>query len=116
MQLRFLLDEDVERELAIKLRRAGHDVERVVEVDTLGTGAADAEVRAYARRTNRILVTHDADHDAAEASTHAGVFYCPNQRLSSFEVFRIVQQVVEQYPDRDHLPGTVYLTEAWLRE
>lgn len=115
MRLRFLLDEDTERALATKLRRAGHDVERVVDVDALGTGTADAEVRAYARRSDRILVTHDADHDAV-ASPEPGVFYCPNQRLSSFDVFRVVQRVVAAYPDREQLPPTVYLTEAWLDE
>lgn len=80
---RFLLDEDAERDLAQKLRHAGHDVTRVVETDELGTGAADDEVRAYARRTNRILVTHDDDHVSVPPGQHAGVFYGPNQRLSS---------------------------------
>lgn len=115
MRLRFLLDEDTERALATKLGRAGHDVKRVVGVDALGPGAADAEVRAYARRTDRVLVTHDADHDAVSAP-EPRVFYCPNQRLSSFDVFRIVQHVVAAYPNRDQLPPTVYLTEAWLDE
>jgi hypothetical protein len=76
MRLRFLLDEDTERALASKLRRAGHDVQRVVDVDALGVDAADAEVRTYARRFDRILVTHDDDHDAV-ASPEPRVFYCP---------------------------------------
>lgn len=115
MGLRFLLDEDTERDVAEKLRHGGHDVERVVEADDLGTGAKDGDVRAYARRTDRILVTHDDDHVSAPVDRHAGVFYCPNQRLSSFTVFQIIQEVTEQYPDREEMPPVVFLTERWIR-
>lgn len=79
-------------------------------------GATDDEVRAYARRTDRILITHDDDdHVSVPHDQHAGVFYGPNQRLSSFTLFEIVQQVERQYSDSDGLPPIVYLTEEWLR-
>ncbi len=114
MALRFLLDEDTERDVAEKLRHGGHDVERVVE--SLGTGAKDGDVLAYARRTDRILVTHDDDdHVSVSSDRHAGVFYCPNQRLSSFTLFQIVQEVTEQYPGRREMPPVVYLTEEWIQ-
>jgi len=115
MQLRFVLDEDTERDLAQKLRHAGHDIERVVEADELGAGAADGAVRAYARRTDRILVTHDDDHVAAPPDEHAGVFYGPNQRLASFTTFQIIQGVAEQYDAPDDIAPVVYLTERWIR-
>ena len=44
MQLSFLLDENVEADIARKLAREGHDVERVVKVDSLGVGTPDSEV------------------------------------------------------------------------
>ena len=115
MRLRFLLDEDTERDLAHKLRHAGHDVERVVEVDELGTGAPDDEVRSYSRQTNRIVVTHDDDHVAVGSNEHRGVFYCPNQRLSSYALFQIIQQIANQYQSPDEITPVVYLTEAWIK-
>ena len=114
MQLRLLFDEDTERELATKLRHAGHDVERVVNSEELGTGATDDAVRAYARRSDRILVTHDDDHVAVQPASHAGVFYIPNQRLEAFRLFRIIQHVSEAYPARQAMPPVVYLTTDWL--
>lgn len=115
MWLRFLLDEDTERDLAQKLHHAGHDVERVVEADELGTGTTDEEVRAYARRTDRILVTHDDDHVAVPPDEHAGVFYGPNQRLSSFTLFQIIQRVAKQYRSPDEISPVVYLTKQWIQ-
>ena len=114
MRLQLLLDEDTEGELATKLRHAGHDVDRVVEVEVLGTGATDEAVQEYARRSNRIIVTHDDDYVAVPSETHAGVFYAPNQRLAAFRLFRIIQRVTETYPERDAMPPVVYLTEDWL--
>ena len=114
MRLRLLLDEDTERDLAHKLRHAGHDVERVSDATALGTGTKDEEVRAYARKTDRILVTHDDDHVAVPFNEHAGIFYAPNQRLSSYALFQIIQQISKQYRSLDEITPVVYLTEAWL--
>lgn len=114
MLLSFLLDEDTERELAAKLSRAGHDVERVVEVDGLGPGTDDPDVRAYARREDRIIFTYDDHHVAAPYSDHAGVFYCPNQRLEVFTVYRIVSTLLDRYDTRADLPSIVYVSENWL--
>lgn len=114
MRLRLLLDEDTERELAEKLRHSSHSVERVVEADELGAGATDDAVRAYARRTNRRRITHDDDHIAVPPEEHAGVFYCPNQRIDPFTIFRIIQQVTASYSSHDELPSVVYLTDEWL--
>ena len=114
MQIRLLLDEDTERELATKLRRAGHDVERVVEVVELGTGATDDDVREYARRSDHIIVTHDDDHVAVQPVDYR-IFYVPNQRLTAFQIFRIIQCVTKLYPEREAMPPVVYLTEDWLR-
>jgi hypothetical protein len=113
MQLSFLLDENVEADLARKLTREGHDVERVVELDALGIGAPDSEVRRYARETDRIIVTYD-DHFADPEDDHAGAFFCPNQDLSPFDVFRIVTAVTDHFDERESLPPVVYLSENWL--
>lgn len=115
MPLAFLLDADTERDLADHLARDGHDVERVVEV--LERDSSDAEVMVYALASNRIIVTHDKDFaDPALASDpgHAGVFYAPNQRLSSFDLYRIISNVIDAHPGRDSFPSVVFLTEDWL--
>ncbi|GAA0266475.1 DUF5615 family PIN-like protein [Halobacterium noricense] len=114
MGVRFLLDEDTEASLADTLSRAGHDVDRVVNVDTLGTGAKDPEVLQYAARTNRIIVTHDDDYVQAPRDDHEDVFYAPEQRLSSHKLYRIIQCVLESYPDRDAIQPVVFLTTDWL--
>lgn len=115
MNLRLLLDEDTEGDLADYLRKSGCDVERVVAVDELGTGSDDAAVMAYARRTDRIIVTHDSDYaDPALEPRHSGVFYVPDQRLSAYRLFRIISAVVECYSSTDEFEAVVYLTENWL--
>ncbi|PSP78919.1 hypothetical protein BRC81_05435 [Halobacteriales archaeon QS_1_68_20] len=94
MQLRLLLDENIEADLGRKLAREGHDVERVVELGSLGPETDDSNVRRYARETDRIIVTYD-DHFADPEDDHAGVFYCPNQQLTTFEIFRIITTVTD---------------------
>jgi hypothetical protein len=113
--LRFLLDEDTERRLADLLARDGHDVERVVEVDALGGGADDLNgVLPYAKRTDRIVLTYDDDFTAYDREAHAGVFYCPDQRRSTFELYRIVSAVADAYPSREAMPPVVFLTGNWI--
>jgi hypothetical protein len=115
MGLRFLLDEDTTAELAHHLSKSGHDVARVVEVEPLGPGNTDRAVMEHARSVDRIIVTHDDDYaDPGLSERHRGVFYCPNQRLSPFETYRIVAEVIDQYPGREGLPPIVYLTPQWL--
>lgn len=84
MDIAFLFDEDTERELAGLLEDDGYDVERVVEVEELGPGADDDEIRAYATRTNRVIITYDDHHISVPESEHAGVFYAPNQATETY--------------------------------
>jgi predicted nuclease of predicted toxin-antitoxin system len=57
--VRFLVDQQLPPELALWLRRAGHQAEHT---EWLGLGAsADAVVWAYARQTGSIIVTKDSD-------------------------------------------------------
>lgn len=116
MALRFLLDEDTERQLAWKLSKAGHDVERVVNVDALGAGANDCEVRDYASRTDRIIVTHDKDYIEAPPDTHAGVFYGANQRLSAHRLYTIIQTVEDAHSSPAAFSPVIFLTEQWLSD
>lgn len=115
MQLRLLLDEDTTSALARHLSKSSHEVERVVGVDSLGPGSTDREVMEYASSTNRIIVTHDDDFtDTSLREEHRGVFYCPNQRLPPFEMYRIISEVIATYPNRESFPAVIYLTREWL--
>ena len=55
--IRFHLDENVNPVIAIALRRYGVDVTTTVEAN-LRT-SSDEEQLTYARRENRVIVTHD---------------------------------------------------------
>jgi predicted nuclease of predicted toxin-antitoxin system len=114
MDVRFLLDEDTERALAAKLSKAGHDVERVVAVDSLGEGSDDSEIREHARATQRIIVTYDDDFFAVASDSHAGLFFLTNQHLSAHRLFTIIQTVLDNYDRQSQVPSVVYISENWL--
>lgn len=114
MQVRFLLDEDTEASLASKLSASGHDVRRVVSVDSLGQGTDDSEVCAFALETDRIIVTHDDDYLTVDTGRHAGVFFVPNQRLSAHRIYSIIQEALREFEDESALPPVLYLTDDWL--
>ena len=71
----FLLDENIAAPLADKLDKAGHDVERVVNVSELGEGVDDTTIRRYAVQESRLIVTSDDDFVRMSADSHRGVFY-----------------------------------------
>jgi len=116
MAVAFLLDEDTEEQLAVRLEKEGYDVERVVAVDELGAGSDDDEVRAYAKRTDRIIITYDDHHIAVPNTEHAGVFYCPTQQTQTYVVFQVIEAVLN-YADRNALTAVIFLSpDNWLAD
>ena len=75
MSLKFLVDENTQDKLLIKLlRQAGHDVLIVNEANLMGED--DPTVLDYARRNQRIVLTYNSDdfeelHEAS--SQHSGI-------------------------------------------
>jgi predicted nuclease of predicted toxin-antitoxin system len=70
--VRLLLDEDSgARSLLNALRSQGHDVERVVDIPTLGPGATDDAVFQYAVADNRVLISKNGA-DFIEIATRPG--------------------------------------------
>jgi predicted nuclease of predicted toxin-antitoxin system len=112
MDIRFLLDEDTEEQLATKLQKAGYDAVRVVNVDALGPGSDDTEVRDYARKTGRIIITYDDDLLSLDPDSHPGVFFLTDQRISTYQLFSGIQTKLERYPDKDALPQHVFITSS----
>jgi len=114
MQVAFLLDENIAAPLADKLDKAGHDVERVVDVDELGEGVDDTTIRLYAVQESRLIVTSDDDFVQMPADSHNGVFYVPDQSLPPHELFHIIQGVTEAFPSREAMDTVTYITSDWL--
>ncbi|AQL43521.1 hypothetical protein BV210_12810 [Halorientalis sp. IM1011] len=114
MQVSFLLDENIAAPLADKLDKAGHDVERVVDVGELGEGVDDTTIRLYAVQEGRLIVTSDDDFVQMSADSHSGVFYVPDQSLPPHELYHIIQRVLEAFPNRETLDTVTYITPDWL--
>jgi len=57
VQVSFLLDENIAAPLANKLDKAGHEVERIVDVSELGEGIDDTTICQYPVREGRLIVT-----------------------------------------------------------
>ena len=91
MEVSFLLDANIAAPLADKLDKAGHDVERVVDVSQLGEGVDDTTIRLYAVQEGHLIVTSDDDFVQMPADSHGGVFYVPNQSLPSHELYQSIR-------------------------
>jgi predicted nuclease of predicted toxin-antitoxin system len=105
--VRLLLDEDSgAHSLLNALRAAGHDVERVVDVPALGTGASDNGVFAHAVTDDRVLITKNgADFVAIAqqpgAPDHPGILvvhYDPvGANLPVATMVRAVENIARTY-------------------
>jgi predicted nuclease of predicted toxin-antitoxin system len=59
MSLKLLLDENISPQVAMELRRSGYDIVHLRDVGL--KGCKDSELMAFARKTERCMVTLDAD-------------------------------------------------------
>jgi len=114
MQVSFLLDENIAAQLADKLDKAGHDVERVVNVPELGEGVDDTTICRYAVKQERLIITSDDDFARMPVDSHSGVFYIPDQSLPPHELYHIIQCVIEAFPNREAMDTVTYITTDWL--
>jgi predicted nuclease of predicted toxin-antitoxin system len=87
-RIRFHLDENVAPVIAAALRRYGADVTTTVEAG-LRT-APDHAHMAFAKREQRIIITHDNDflRLAAEDPSHPGIVYCHQVEHSLGDIIR----------------------------
>lgn len=92
--IRILLDQGLARSAADSLRNCGWDVVHASEA-TLSR-ATDTEILEYARQSNRIVVTLDADFHAILAVTNAdspSVIRIRQEGLHGPELAELLQQV-----------------------
>ena len=102
MEYRILADENVERATINYLRKLGHDVEWIGDVEELGLGADDGSIAAHGRETNRLILTQDDDFfTRMDVGDTVGILFQKNQTLSAREVGDIVHELSEYVDQSD---------------
>lgn len=113
MRYRILADENVERATISYLRKLGHEIEWIGDVDELGLGADDNSIADYAEEHDRLILTQDVDFlTRIEATETAGVLLQTDQTLSAREVGDIVHELSEHLDQSDVI--LEYLSRNWL--
>jgi predicted nuclease of predicted toxin-antitoxin system len=95
--IRFHLDENCPRAVALGLRRRSIDVTTTPEAGLLEV--SDDEQTAYALAAGRVIFTQDEDFLAIHASgiPHAGIAYCKKVSRSIGEMIRGLVLIWEVY-------------------
>ena len=90
--IRFYLDENIDRRVAVALRRAGVDVETVNDANMLGF--SDRSHLGYASTSKCVLVTHDSDFlDIGERiKPHTGIIFA---RRVGFTAQALAQALID---------------------
>jgi predicted nuclease of predicted toxin-antitoxin system len=104
--IRFHLDENCPRALAVGLRRRGIDVTTTPEVGLLE--ATDEVQMAHALGDGRVIFTQDEDFLAIHASgiPHPGIVYCKKDTRSIGDMIRGLTLIWEIY-DPDEMAGRI---------
>lgn len=102
MRIKLLLDEHIDPDVALALRRQlpGLDVQSIRETDW--QGMADPPLLEILDSTERTLVTRDVNsvpkHVAARLAaglTHGGIIYVDSKRLKQTDVRRLIRRLAE---------------------
>jgi predicted nuclease of predicted toxin-antitoxin system len=113
MGYRILADENVEQATINYLRKLGHDVEWVGDVEELGLGTGDESIATYGRETDRLVLTQDDDFfTQIDVEDTAGILFQMDQTLSAREVGDIVHELSE-YIDQSDVT-LEYVSRNWL--
>ncbi len=107
--IRFHLDENCPRAVAVGLRRRGIDVTTTPEANLLK--ASDAEQYEFATSQARVIVTRDDDFLAIHAvgSQHAGIAFCNMDTRTIGEMIRGLVLIWEFYEPDDMINRVEYL-------
>jgi len=114
MGYRILADENIESATIHYLQKLDHEVEWIGDVDELGLGADDSSIVAYARRTDRLILTQDDDFFTQfNVDETAGVLFQKDQTLSARDVGDVVHELSE-YIDQSDVT-LEYVSRNWLQ-
>lgn len=94
-RIRFHLDENVDPDIGLALRRAGIDVTTSQDKDLLA--ANDVVQLEFARTQSRVLVTHDDDFVIlnSQGVSHSGIAYCQKDTKSIGYIIRMLVLLYE---------------------
>ncbi|MBW4689504.1 MAG: DUF5615 family PIN-like protein [Komarekiella atlantica HA4396-MV6] len=94
-RIQFHLDENIDLDIALALRRQGIDVTTTPEMELLGQ--TDEIQLAFACEQGRVIVTHDTDflRLASENTDHWGVAFCKKNLSSLGEIIRSLVLIYE---------------------
>jgi predicted nuclease of predicted toxin-antitoxin system len=104
-----LLDEQLSREIAVRLREAGYDVVAVAERDDLA-GSSDRTLLDIASNKGRAVITNNikdfrplAAERIAQGRSHAGLVLLPSARTRTRAAIAplasAIEQVLGEHPD-----------------
>ena len=117
MSLRLLIDEDTQAKLlVILLKRAGHDVVTVNDIDFMGR--IDPLVLDFARKDNRVLLTQNCDDYEALHEinpNHPGILavYNDDNPSKNMSFKAIVRAISNLEAASIPLPGQFIPLNAW---
>lgn len=116
--MRAILDEQLSPQIAIRLRKAGHDVDAVTDRDDL-VGRSDRFIFEIACGEGRAVVTNNikdfrplAAEWLAQGRVHAGLILLPSTRTRSRNAIGAVAAAIENVL-RDH-PDGLSGSECWI--
>ena len=93
---RLLLDENIGKKVALRLRKADWDVASILEESP---GAEDSDVLKRARKEKRIIVTLDQDFGALifrDSNKHVGVLFLRLEKETTENIFQTISRVLRQ--------------------
>lgn len=97
MEMRFLADESCDFGVVTALRKAGHDVKAIVEMNP---EIPDEEVAELSVKEKRILITEDKDFGQlvyAISQTSVGVIFIRFPGNARSALFHVILELVENY-------------------
>lgn len=112
---RFLVDENVARQVTQFLRDRGHDVLDVKEEGWFGR--SDAELFTLAEREGRVTITYDVDFAGLRrlSQSHPGIMFVRLRNLRPERIITTLDQFLRQYGDRDLADTLAVIQERRVR-
>lgn len=115
MRWAFLIDENLEPQVAHILENEGFEAEYVGEA--LFLGAQDIpDILPYVNQNELIVVTADVKNFAPLSdSEHEGVFFLDKQRTSAYEIASGILRLVDAYDTPQNMNGKRENLDQWIR-
>ncbi len=97
--MRILVDENIPRTTANRLRELGHDVKDIR--GTTESGMADEELWRLAVEERRLLITTDKGFTEHRASSHSGILIVRLRQPNRLKIHHSVMLAIERFTEAD---------------